>query len=82
LLITACADAEPAVERHEALATPDGRKENTMDSILPIIRAALGLVAAAGLIAFALARRRRRTLIELRLVTPAAASQPAAATGI
>jgi hypothetical protein len=70
----------PAVERHE-LATPDGRKENTMDSILPIIRAALGLVAAAALIAFALARRRRRSLTELGLVSPAAASQPARGAG-
>lgn len=52
-----------------------------MDSILPIIRAALGLVAAAALIAFALARRRRRTLTELGLVSPAAASQPARGAG-
>jgi hypothetical protein len=52
-----------------------------MDSMLPIIRAALGLVAAAGLIAFALARRRRCTLTELGLVTPAAASQPTRSAG-
>jgi hypothetical protein len=52
-----------------------------MDSILPIIRAALGLVAAAALIAFALARRRGRTLTELGLVSPAAAWQPARGAG-
>ena len=50
-----------------------------MDSILPIIRAALGLVAAAGLIGFTLARR--RTLTDLGLVSPAAASQPARGAG-
>ena len=52
-----------------------------MDSILTIIRAAVGLVAAAGLIAFTLARRRRRTLTDLGLVSHAAASQPARGAG-
>ena len=55
-----------------------------MDDILPILRAALGLAATGGVIAFALARRRKRVMTSLRLSAPSAAplpSQPARGAG-
>ena len=53
-----------------------------MDDFLPIIRAALGLAATSGVIAFALARRRKR-VSSLELSAPSAArpSQPARGAG-
>lgn len=38
-----------------------------MDSFVPIIRTALGILGAAALLALALARRRKRTLTSLEL---------------
>jgi hypothetical protein len=54
-----------------------------MDDFLPIIRAALDLAATSGVIAFALARRRKRVLTSLELSAPSAArpSQPARGAG-
>jgi hypothetical protein len=48
-------------------------KEATMDGIFPIIRAALVLVVAGAVVAFALARRRKRTVTSLGLWAPVAA---------
>lgn len=45
-----------------------------MDGTFPIIRVALGLVAASAVLAFALARRRRRTMIGLGLWAPVTAA--------
>ncbi len=47
-----------------------------MDDILPIIRAALGLAATGGVIALALARRRRRVMTSLELSAPSAGPRP------
>jgi hypothetical protein len=44
-----------------------------MDSFVPIIRTALGVLGTAALLALALARRRKRTMTSLGLWAPAAA---------
>ena len=48
-------------------------KKAIMDGIFPIIRAALVLVVAGAVVAFALARRRKRTVTSLGLWAPVAA---------
>jgi hypothetical protein len=54
------------------------RKEMTMENLLPIIRAALALVATAVALALVLGRRRRhdKPTINLGLLSPAASAAP------